>query len=90
MSSTNVLEKDFEDVHLPTLLKKITDLYSLEENVQITYPDKGHLKKVNKAALSQVFMNLISNALKYNNKNLTNLLQMLCHKHSELIDNLTL
>ncbi len=67
--SDHILEKDFEDVHLPTLLKKITDLYSLEENVQITYPDKGHLKKVNKAALSQVFMNLISNALKYNNKN---------------------
>jgi signal transduction histidine kinase len=66
--SDHILEKDFEDVHLPALLKKITDLYSLDENVQITYPDYGHLKNVNKAALSQVFMNLISNALKYNNK----------------------
>ncbi|MBZ9728955.1 GAF domain-containing sensor histidine kinase [Salegentibacter sp. JZCK2] len=66
--SDHILEKDFEDVHLPTLLKKITDLYSLEENVEITYPDSGHLKNINKAALSQVFMNLISNALKYNNK----------------------
>ena len=64
--SDHVLEKDYEDVHLPTLLKRITDLYKLEEDVEITYPDKGHLKNINKAALSQVFMNLISNALKYN------------------------
>jgi hypothetical protein len=34
--SDHVLEKDFEDVHLPTLLKKITDLYAVEENVEIT------------------------------------------------------
>nr|WP_237690491.1 GAF domain-containing sensor histidine kinase [Salegentibacter lacus] len=66
--SDHILEKDFEDVHLPTLLKRITDLYVLEENVEISYPDKGHLKNINKAALSQVFMNLISNALKYNNE----------------------
>ncbi|SKB33932.1 hypothetical protein SAMN05660776_0534 [Salegentibacter holothuriorum] len=68
--SDHILEKDFEDVHLPSLLKKISDLYSLEENVEITYPDKGHLKNINKAALTQVFMNLINNALKYNNKSL--------------------
>ncbi|PKD17054.1 histidine kinase [Salegentibacter salinarum] len=66
--SDHVLEKDYEDVHLPTLLKRITDLYTLEENVEITYPEKGHLKNINKAALSQVFMNLISNALKYNTR----------------------
>jgi len=66
--SDHILEKDFEDVHLPSLLKKITDLYSLEENVKISYPEKGQLKNINKAALSQVFMNLISNALKYNSR----------------------
>ncbi|PRX49788.1 GAF domain-containing sensor histidine kinase [Salegentibacter salegens] len=66
--SDHVLEKDYEDVHLPTLLKRITDLYKLEENVEITYPSEGHLKNINKAALSQVFMNLISNALKYNTR----------------------
>ena len=68
--SDHILEKDFEDVHLPSLLKKISDLYSLEKNVEITYPNEGHLKNANKAALSQVFMNLISNALKYNNNDL--------------------
>jgi len=66
--SDHILEKDFEDVHLPSLLKKITDLYALEENVKITYPDIGELQNINKAALSQVFMNLISNALKYNSR----------------------
>ncbi|MBI6118944.1 GAF domain-containing sensor histidine kinase [Salegentibacter maritimus] len=66
--SDHILEKDFEDVHLPGLLKKITDLYSWNEKVEFTYPDSGLLKNVNKAALTQVFMNLINNALKYNSK----------------------
>ena len=68
--SDHILEKDFEDVHLPSLLKKIVDLYSWDENVEFTYPDKGLLKNINKAALTQVFMNLINNALKYNAKSI--------------------
>ena len=66
--SDHVLEKDFEDVHLPDLLKKISDLYNVAEDVEIEYPSHGKLEHVNKAALTQVFMNLVSNALKYNKK----------------------
>lgn len=66
--SEKILEKEEEDVDLPNLLKNIADLYQVNPNVEITYPSSGRLKKVNKAALTQIFMNLISNAIKYNSK----------------------
>ncbi|WP_424493560.1 sensor histidine kinase [Salinimicrobium sp. GXAS 041] len=66
--SEKILEKENEDVSLPKLLKGIADLYQVNAQVNITYPAQGSLHKVNKAALTQIFMNLISNALKYNNK----------------------
>ncbi len=64
--SDHVLEKDYENVELPQMLKKITDLYSVSDDISINYPKEGRLDNVNKTALTQVFMNLISNALKYN------------------------
>lgn len=68
--SDNILEKKEEDVDLHKLLKGIAHLYRVNSEVEITYPTSGILKNVNKAALSQIFMNLISNGLKYNNKDL--------------------
>lgn len=65
--SDYILEKDHENVDLPQLLKPIVELYDVSEDIEISYPEKGTLHNVNKAALSQVFMNLISNSLKYNN-----------------------
>ncbi len=66
--SEKILEKENEDVSLPKMLKGIADLYQVNSNVNIHYPSQGTLHKVNKAALTQIFMNLISNALKYNSK----------------------
>ncbi len=66
--SDHVLEKDYESVDLGKLLKGIVDLYQVSDNIEISYPDDEILHNVNKAALTQVFMNLISNALKYNDK----------------------
>ncbi|WP_037324490.1 sensor histidine kinase [Salinimicrobium terrae] len=66
--SERILEKEEEDVDLKTFFKNIVNLYTVSPNIQITYPEKGILKKVNKAALTQIFFNLISNALKYNHK----------------------
>lgn len=68
--SDHVMEKDYTNVDLRKLLKGIIDLYQVSDDIEITYPDDVMLHNVNKAALSQVFMNLISNALKYNNKDL--------------------
>jgi len=68
--SDHVLEKDYTNVDLRKLLKGITNLYQVSNDISITYPDDIMLHNVNKAALSQVFMNLISNSLKYNDKEL--------------------
>ncbi|HKJ48470.1 MAG TPA: HAMP domain-containing sensor histidine kinase [Christiangramia sp.] len=66
--SDHVMEKDYTNVDLRKLLKGIVDLYQVADDIEITYPDDIMLHNVNKAALTQVFMNLISNALKYNDK----------------------
>lgn len=66
--SEKILQKESEDVPIGTFFKGITDLYQVDSRIQITYPSIGTLQKVNKAALTQIFMNLISNALKYNTK----------------------
>ena len=66
--SEKILEQDEEDVNLKAFFEKIISLYTVGPDVEITHPQEGQLEMVNKAALSQIFMNLISNALKYNNK----------------------
>lgn len=65
--SDHVLEKDFENVELAKLLKPVVNLYKVADDIEINYPSTGKLENVNKTALSQVFMNLLSNSLKYNN-----------------------
>ena len=66
--SDHVMQKDYTNVDLRKLLKPIVDLYQVSEHIQIKYPDDVMLHNVNKAAITQVIMNLISNALKYNDK----------------------
>ncbi len=66
--SEKILEKQEEDVDLKEFFENITNLYNVDPDIEISYPEKGHLEQVNKAALAQIFMNLISNALKYNDK----------------------
>lgn len=66
--SDHILEKDHENVDLHQILEGIARLYDVKEDVIITYPGKTILHHVNKAALTQVFLNLVSNGLKYNQK----------------------
>lgn len=66
--SDHILEKDYENVEFPELLKGVVDLYNISDDIEINYPKTGKLQNINKAALTQVFMNLLSNSLKYNDK----------------------
>jgi signal transduction histidine kinase len=66
--SEHILEKDYENVDLHKLLEGIAKLYDVTDDVIITYPETAVLHHVNKAALTQIFLNLISNGLKYNKK----------------------
>jgi signal transduction histidine kinase len=67
--SEHFLEKAGENVDLHQMLKEIANLYDVAEDVNIKFPEEATLKHINKAALYQILLNLISNALKYNNKN---------------------
>ncbi|MAM18137.1 MAG: GAF domain-containing sensor histidine kinase [Bacteroidota bacterium] len=64
-SSKNINE-DYEEFHLNDLLEDIIDLLQIEDNCEINLPDSNLLIEGNSAALGQIFMNLISNSLKYN------------------------
>ena len=66
--SDHILEKDYENVDLNKILKGIAQLYEVSDDIEINYPDTVMLHNVNKVALTQVFLNLISNGLKYNKK----------------------
>lgn len=66
--SEHILDKDYENVDLHNLLSGIAHLYDVSSDVEIEYPETAMLHHVNKAALTQVFLNLVSNALKYNSK----------------------
>jgi len=66
--SDHILEKDYENVDLNKILKGIAQLYEVSDDIKINYPDTAMLHNVNKVALTQVFLNLISNGLKYNKK----------------------
>lgn len=66
--SEHILEKDNENVDLHQMLKEIANLYDVSEDVHIMFPEEAVLKNINKAALYQILLNLISNSLKYNNK----------------------
>jgi len=68
--SDHVMEKDYTNVDLRKLLKNVKDLYQVSDDIEIHYPDDVMLHNVNKSALTQIFMNLINNALKYNDKDL--------------------
>lgn len=66
--SEHILEKDYENVDLNQLIRGIAHLFEVGEDVIINYPASATLHHVNKAALTQIFLNLISNGLKYNQK----------------------
>ena len=57
-----------EEFFLNDMLEDIIDLLQIAENCEINLPD-NNLKVIgNTAAIGQIFMNLISNSLKYNNQ----------------------
>lgn len=68
--SEHILEKDYENVDLHQILQQIAKLYEVSDDVILEYPESAILHNVNKAALTQVFLNLVSNGLKYNKKNI--------------------
>ncbi len=89
--SEHILEKDYENVDLRQILQQIAQLYEVADDVVLEYPESATLHNVNKAALTQVFLNLVSNGLKYNQKKIRritiNFKELPDYYYFEVIDN---
>lgn len=57
-----------EEFDLNLLLENIIDLLNITEDCEINLPEKNLVLTTNKAVLEQVYLNLLGNSLKYNNK----------------------
>ncbi|SRX73566.1 sensor histidine kinase [Aequorivita antarctica] len=60
-----LLEAEKQDVELKNLFEEINEIL-ITDDIVFGFPTEGVLRNVNKAALTQIFLNLIDNSLKYN------------------------
>src|SRR5699024_1849256 len=56
---------------LKEFLEDIIDMLNIEEDCEINYPEKNFDLICNRSGLEQVFLNLLGNSLKYNDKKKT-------------------
>ncbi|MDO6596824.1 GAF domain-containing sensor histidine kinase [Oceanihabitans sp. 2_MG-2023] len=62
-----LVNKEFEDVAVPKLFEKIKTILMLKDT-NFQYSKDGFIHNQNVAAITQVLLNLVDNAFKYNNK----------------------
>lgn len=63
--SEELIDAKKKDVSLNDLFAEVSEIL-ITEDIVFDYPHEGILKSINKAALTQIFLNLIDNSLKYN------------------------
>lgn len=63
--SEELLESEKKDIALKELFEEIREML-VTDDIVFKYPTKGTLKNINKGAMTQIFLNLIDNSLKYN------------------------
>mgnify|MGYP006283129625 FL=1 len=67
--SDNITRKETKDeIDLHELLENLVELIDINDNCDINLPEKNKTIRCNKTALEQIFLNLIGNSLKYNDK----------------------
>jgi len=66
--SDSLTESNDEEFDIHDLLENIIDLLNINLNCVINLPEENMVLACNKVALEQIFLNLIGNSLKYNNK----------------------
>lgn len=67
--SDQSLKSETEEIDFTKFIQSIISLVDMPtQNCHFIYPENNLLVNVNKIALEQVFLNLITNAIKYNNK----------------------
>lgn len=66
--SDSLTEQKDEEFDIHDLLEGIIDLLNINDNCVINLPEENMILNCNRIALEQIFLNLIGNSLKYNNK----------------------
>ncbi len=66
--SDSLTEQRDEEFDIHDLLEGIIDLLNINDNCVINLPEENMILNCNRIALEQIFLNLIGNSLKYNNK----------------------
>ncbi|MDX1462393.1 MAG: GAF domain-containing sensor histidine kinase [Marinirhabdus sp.] len=66
--SDNLMEQEQESFDIHHLLEEIIELLNINLDCEIDFPEVNFELTCNRAALEQIFLNLIGNSLKYNNK----------------------
>ncbi len=69
--SETLEDSDHEKFDIQELLEQILDLLNINYDCEINLPENKMAVNCNRAALEQIFLNLIGNALKYNDKDKT-------------------
>lgn len=65
--SDELLDSQKNDISLLSFFREIEEIL-ITDDIEFQYPKEGLLRNVNKLALTQIFLNLIDNSLKYNLK----------------------
>lgn len=66
--SDKLSQKAHEKFDIHHLLEEIVDLLNISMDCEINFPEENIELSCNRAALEQIFLNLIGNSLKYNDK----------------------
>lgn len=70
--SPSLLLAKKQQVNLNTLLKKVITLVTIPANFDVQLPNEDYQLNTSVVALEQIFINLLSNAVRYNNKDTGN------------------
>ena len=69
-TKANVLERENDtEISIIALQKEISDLFAFQSNCTITFQSNINFLVGNKTAIEQILINLVTNAIKYNDKN---------------------
>ncbi|MBT8262366.1 MAG: GAF domain-containing sensor histidine kinase [Bacteroidia bacterium] len=77
--SDRIAENSYEDFDLDHLLEEIVELLNIDHQCEINFPEIDFELNCNRAALGQIFLNLIGNSLKYNDKD-TIIIKIACER----------
>ena len=83
--SNTILKKDKTEINLQTLKQDIEGLFNFDNNLIITLKSTCNTLVVNRTAIEQILINLVSNSIKYNDKTVTEIDIDVTEKDSQYI-----